>query len=117
MTSDVQCYFGGIAGYGTDEARIATAEEAKSQDIKAWRRRNPANVDDLTGGIEHRHLEPAIIAPESGSPDDCPDPVSSEVQGRRRGFGRERRRPRLGRRADGIGKQVDALEKALHPRV
>src|SRR5690349_15949730 len=117
MTSDVQCYFGGIAGYGTDEARIATAEEAKPQDMTAWRRRNPANVDDLMGGIEHWHLQPAIIASESGSPDDCPDPVSNKVQRRRRRFGRERRRPGFGRRADGIGKQVDTLEKALHPRV
>ena len=77
--------FGGIAGHGTDEAGIATAEEAKARDIKTGRRRDPASVDDLTGGIEHRHVQPAIIASESSSPDDGPDAVGSEVQRRRRG--------------------------------
>ncbi len=63
-----------------DEVRRAPALELEAEDVEAEYRRDAVAVHDLPVLAEHREVEPRVLAPVAGRPDQRRDPALRRVE-------------------------------------
>ena len=57
--------------------RVAAVLEALAEHVQAGYRGDAPPLDDLAGGVEHRHPQPRIGTAEAGGPDHGRDAATS----------------------------------------
>ena len=70
----------GVGADTVNEARIAAAKKMEADDVEPRRRGHAAVMLDLAAPVDDRHAQPAIVASESGRPDDRLDAGRVEIQ-------------------------------------
>ena len=79
---------GKVAGIGRgpiDERRLAPAHERQTHDVHAPRGHDAAGVAHAALAVEHGHVQPGVIGPEAGRPDDRLDAAVAEIEAEARG--------------------------------
>src|SRR4051812_41731875 len=82
VTRDFRCDLGGIRTHGIKEARVPAPQEPKAEHVQSGGWRDPAGMDDLTGRVDHRHMQPGVVALETCRPDDGLDTARCKVDRR-----------------------------------
>jgi hypothetical protein len=63
-----------------DERRLAASQDRQSKGIQAWRIDNASVVPQVSFVIDHRHVQPTVVGPESRRPDNRTDLSIPQIQ-------------------------------------
>ena len=92
----------GVVAGAVDQRRLAAPQELHAHQVQARRVGDAAVVADQALAVEHRHVEPRVVRPVAGGPDDRLDLAGGEIDAERR------------RRLDPRGRQaVRRLDRAV----
>src|SRR5216683_954171 len=105
-----------------DEGRLASPEDGQSDGIQPWHIDNAAIVPQVAFTIDHRNIEPAVVRPKSGCPDDGSDLAAPQVEieprrGGRAGWLEPLRRADVGVARVAAPPVIERVQESIHLEV